>query len=133
VPVLDADDPVISVDTKKKEQVGLFAQAGREWAPPGTPVKVLDHDFLLPSGRHRDPVRHLRRRTQHRLRGGGHRPRHRRDRAGRVFAAINVSMHTSRRSADEARAETLPPLRVAARNIENEPQVAARYVRVPLA
>jgi hypothetical protein len=42
---LDAGDPVISVDTKKKEQIGLFAQAGREWAPPGRPVKVLDHDF----------------------------------------------------------------------------------------
>jgi IclR family pca regulon transcriptional regulator len=55
------------------------------------------------------------------------------DRAGRVVAAVNVSMHTSRRSADEARAETLPPLREAARNIENELQVAAHYVRVPLA
>ncbi|MDH6706554.1 hypothetical protein P3T27_003281 [Kitasatospora sp. MAA19] len=42
---LDAGDPVISVDAKKKEQIGLFAQAGREWAPPGAPVKVLDHDF----------------------------------------------------------------------------------------
>ncbi|MGW2125230.1 ISAzo13 family transposase [Streptomyces sp. NPDC001758] len=42
---LHAGDPVISVDTKKKEQIGLFAQAGREWAPPGAPVKVLDHDF----------------------------------------------------------------------------------------
>jgi hypothetical protein len=38
-------DPVISVDTKKKEQIGLFARPGREWAPPGAPVKVLDHDF----------------------------------------------------------------------------------------
>jgi hypothetical protein len=47
---LDAGDPVISVDTKKKEQVGLFAQAGREWAPPGTPVKVLDHDFPSQAG-----------------------------------------------------------------------------------
>ncbi|MFI9583550.1 IclR family transcriptional regulator C-terminal domain-containing protein [Streptomyces sp. NPDC052236] len=55
------------------------------------------------------------------------------DRAGRVVAAVNVSMHASRRSADEARAETLPPLREAARKIENELQVAARYVRVPLA
>ena len=42
---LAAGDPVISVDTKKKEQIGLFAQAGKEWAPPGTSVKVLDHDF----------------------------------------------------------------------------------------
>jgi transposase len=42
---LTAGDPVISVDSKKKEQIGLFAQGGREWAPPGAPVKVLDHDF----------------------------------------------------------------------------------------
>ncbi|WP_374106731.1 ISAzo13 family transposase [Kitasatospora aureofaciens] len=42
---MDAGDPVISVDAKKKEQIGLFAQAGREWAPPGAPVQVLDHDF----------------------------------------------------------------------------------------
>ena len=42
---LAAGDPVISVDTKKKETIGLFAQAGREWAPPGALVKVLDHDF----------------------------------------------------------------------------------------
>lgn len=42
---LDGGDPVISVDTKKKEQIGLFGQAGREWRPPGAPVKVLDHDF----------------------------------------------------------------------------------------
>jgi transposase len=42
---LAADDPVISVDSKKKEQIGPFARAGREWVPPGAPVKVLDHDF----------------------------------------------------------------------------------------
>jgi hypothetical protein len=42
---LQAGQPVISVDTKKKEQIGLFARPGREWAPPGAPVKVLDHDF----------------------------------------------------------------------------------------
>ena len=42
---LGTADPVISVDTKKKEQLGLFAQAGRAWVPPGAPVKVLDHNF----------------------------------------------------------------------------------------
>jgi hypothetical protein len=31
---LQAGEPVISVDTKKKEQIGLFARPGREWAPP---------------------------------------------------------------------------------------------------
>ncbi len=41
----DADDPVISVDTKKKELVGQFANAGREWRPGGQPVLVNIHDF----------------------------------------------------------------------------------------
>ena len=38
--------PVISVDTKKKELVGVFAQGGREWQPSGDPVPVRVHDFL---------------------------------------------------------------------------------------
>jgi hypothetical protein len=38
-------DPVISVDTKKKELVGQFANAGREWRPKGQPVATLTHDF----------------------------------------------------------------------------------------
>ena len=38
-------DPVISVDTKKKELVGQFANAGREWRPAGRPVLVNSHDF----------------------------------------------------------------------------------------
>jgi hypothetical protein len=38
-------DPVISVDTKKKELVGQFANAGREWRPAGQPVPVNSHDF----------------------------------------------------------------------------------------
>jgi hypothetical protein len=38
-------DPVVSVDAKKKEQVGNYAQPGREWRPGGTPVPVRDHDF----------------------------------------------------------------------------------------
>lgn len=42
----DAAQPVVSVDTKKKEQVGNFANTGREWAPAGEPVRVRDHDFL---------------------------------------------------------------------------------------
>jgi transposase len=37
--------PVISVDTKKKENVGRFAQGGREWEPEGQPQKVKAHDF----------------------------------------------------------------------------------------
>jgi transposase len=38
-------DPVISVDTKKKELVGQFANPGRQWRPAGEPVPTLTHDF----------------------------------------------------------------------------------------
>ena len=41
--------PVISVDTKKKELVGDFKNAGREWRPRGKPQRVRVHDFLLPA------------------------------------------------------------------------------------
>jgi hypothetical protein len=37
--------PVISVDTKKKELIGDFKNGGREWRPGGCPEKVLVHDF----------------------------------------------------------------------------------------
>jgi len=43
-------DPVVSVDTKKKEQVGNYANAGREYRPKGRPVRVHDHDFPDPRG-----------------------------------------------------------------------------------
>ena len=39
--------PVISVDTKKKELVGDFKNAGREWRPQGNPEEVRVHDFLI--------------------------------------------------------------------------------------
>src|SRR5881409_3593608 len=38
--------PVISVDTKKKELVGDFKNPGREWQPKGAPDEVRVHDFL---------------------------------------------------------------------------------------
>ena len=38
-------DPVISVDTKKKELVGEFSNAGRQWRPKGSPAATLVHDF----------------------------------------------------------------------------------------
>lgn len=41
-------DPVISVDTKKKELVGEFKNGGREWHPKGLPTKVKVHDFVEP-------------------------------------------------------------------------------------
>jgi hypothetical protein len=42
---LAAGEPVISVDTKKKELVGRFTQAGREWQPSGEPEEVSTYDF----------------------------------------------------------------------------------------
>jgi hypothetical protein len=40
-----ADDPVISVDTKKKELVGNYANGGAEWEPKGAPRRTNVHDF----------------------------------------------------------------------------------------
>ena len=40
--------PVISVDTKKKELVGLFANKGTNWRPQGCPEEVSTHDFMDP-------------------------------------------------------------------------------------
>jgi hypothetical protein len=45
---LAAHQPVISVDTKKKELVGNFKNNGREWRPKGTPELVNVHDFIDP-------------------------------------------------------------------------------------
>src|SRR5206468_124231 len=38
-------DPVISVDTKKKEIIGPYKNAGRQWRPQGGPEQVSTHDF----------------------------------------------------------------------------------------
>ena len=45
---LTAQQPVISVDTKKKELVGNFKNGGRERRPKGEPEPVRVHDFVLP-------------------------------------------------------------------------------------
>ncbi len=45
---LRAGEPVISVDTKKKELVGDFHNGGREWQPSGQPEPVRVHDFIDP-------------------------------------------------------------------------------------
>jgi hypothetical protein len=39
------NNPVISVDTKKKERIGLFKNAGRKWRPKGAPIEVNTYDF----------------------------------------------------------------------------------------
>jgi hypothetical protein len=44
---LEAGEPVISVDTKKKEKIGNFINSGGEYRLKGQPRKVLDHDFPI--------------------------------------------------------------------------------------
>jgi hypothetical protein len=39
--------PVISIDAKKKENIGNFKNTGRTYQPQSNPIKVLDHDFPL--------------------------------------------------------------------------------------
>ena len=45
-------EPVISVDTKKKELVGPFRNGGRELRPAGEPERVLMHDFVIDDAEH---------------------------------------------------------------------------------
>ena len=52
---LAAGQPVISVDAKKKEQVGQYAQAGREWRPKSSPVRARSHDFADEQSGHAIP------------------------------------------------------------------------------
>jgi hypothetical protein len=46
---VDDDEPVISVDTKKKELIGDYANGGREWAQEGDPERTQVHDFPDPA------------------------------------------------------------------------------------
>jgi hypothetical protein len=50
-----AGQPVISVDSKKREKVGNYGQDGREWRPAGDPPVVRSHDFPDKDGRHAVP------------------------------------------------------------------------------
>ena len=43
---LNASQPVISVDTKKKELVGQYKNGGSDWRPKGSPEQVKVHDFV---------------------------------------------------------------------------------------
>lgn len=45
---ISGKQPVISVDTKKKELVGDFKNPGSDWRPKGNPEKVRTHDFPIP-------------------------------------------------------------------------------------
>lgn len=44
---LESGDPVVSVDTKKKENIGNFSNSGTEYRPKGSPRRTLDHDFPI--------------------------------------------------------------------------------------
>ena len=68
---LATKQPVISVDTKKKELVGDFKNGGREWRPEGEPEKVRVHDFLDKTGAGH-PVWGLRSGPQRRMGQRGH-------------------------------------------------------------
>ena len=71
-----AGDPVVSVDAKKKEKIGNFANGGAESAAGG-PARAGERARLpLRRGRQGDPLRHLRPGRQRRVGLGGHRPRH---------------------------------------------------------
>ena len=52
---LASGDPVISVDTKKKELVGAYKNNGREWRPAGEPERVKVHDFIDPESGKANP------------------------------------------------------------------------------
>jgi hypothetical protein len=45
---MEAGEPVVSVDTKKKELIGQYNNPGVVWRPKGEPVQVADHDFPDP-------------------------------------------------------------------------------------
>jgi len=49
---LSLGEPVISVDTKKKELIGPFRNGGRELRPKGDPERVLMHDFVIDDADH---------------------------------------------------------------------------------
>ena len=48
---LGSGDPVVSVDTKKKELVGRYKNAGREWQPTGQPEQVEVYDLIGEAGK----------------------------------------------------------------------------------
>lgn len=54
-----------------------------------------------------------------------------RDHTGRTVAALNVAMHTTRRTADECLADVLPQLRATAAAIESDLHIAGRFAHVP--
>jgi Rhodopirellula transposase DDE domain len=85
---LAAGQPVVSVDTKKKELVGRFANGGREWQPTGEPDQVNVHDFPDPKVGKAIPYGVYDLGRQQRLGRGRDRPRHRRVRRRHPAALV---------------------------------------------
>lgn len=54
-----------------------------------------------------------------------------RDRTGRAVAALNVAMHSSRRTVEECLTDLLPELRATAAAIEADLHIAGRFTRIP--
>ena len=80
-----AGQPAISVDTKKKELIGDYANGGTEWSPAGEPERVQVHDFAdraLGEFAKAIPYGNLRRGQRRGLGARGRRGRHRRARRG---------------------------------------------------
>ena len=70
--------PVISVDTKKKELLGNYDNAGQQWLPAKHPLKVQGHDFPSPTVPRAYPYGNPLYWSQCRFRQCRDRPRHRR-------------------------------------------------------
>src|ERR1700694_2643559 len=76
--------PVISVDTKKKELVGNFKNGGREWRPKGTPEEVNVHDLIRSGWKFLDRS------------SAGHLSRHEKEGVGGQFQEWRPGMETQR-------------------------------------
>jgi hypothetical protein len=71
---LATGEPVISVDTKKKELVGDFRNGGRKWRPQGSPEQVRGSRFPHSRAGTGSALWRLRYRRQRRMGGRGYRP-----------------------------------------------------------
>ena len=103
---------MISVDTKKKELVGDFKNAGREWQPQATPEQVLRARLSRRRGRQGDPVRRLRHGAQRGV--GQRRPRPRHAGVRRRLDPTMVEDDGHARLPGGARSSSSPPMRAAA-------------------
>ena len=83
---LESDDPIISMDTKKKEHLGNFCRDGRRYAAKA--IKTFDHDFPDCCRRTDHSARFVRLQTQPRPYHPGLQPRHERIRLRQYFAVV---------------------------------------------